>query len=279
MVRPVAIIVIKLGARPTVNNFSVISTGLPPFDNGVQEARLYRIVAERIQALIQEEHLGAGARLPSERDLAARLNISRSSLREGLIALELTGVVEVRVGSGVYVSEKPATAPVLSEAGGGPFEVLSARRLIEGEIAAIAARLGTDGAIDAILKAADEMERQQNDRKHNDVADRKFHLAIASATGNSALVAVVNNLWDQRGGLWMRMEDYFHTDQMHNATLGDHRAIAAAIAAHDPAGARRAMRGHLERVAREFSRGWGVKSDADSTAPGTSKRTPTRSER
>jgi GntR family uxuAB operon transcriptional repressor len=247
------------------------------FDTGVHEARLYRIVADRIQGLIRDEQLGAGARLPSERDLATRLGVSRASVREGLIALELTGVVEVRGGSGVYVSEKSAAASVLNEAGGGPFEVLSARRLIEGEIAAIAARMGTDGAIDAILKAVDEMERQQHDRKHNDIADRKFHLAIASATGNSALVSVVNNLWDQRGGLWTRMEEHFHTDQMHRATLGDHRAIVAAIAAHDPAGARRAMRGHLERVTREFSRGWGAKAAAGAAdaAPVTPKRKPT----
>jgi DNA-binding FadR family transcriptional regulator len=241
-------------------------------DANLPEARLYRVVADRIQALINDQRLGAGARLPSERDLATHLSVSRASVREGLIALELTGVVEVRGGSGVYVSERAAAAPVLNEAGGGPFEVLSARRLIEGEIAAIAARMGTDGAIDAILQAVNEMERQQNDRQHNDIADRKFHLAIASATGNSALVAVVNNLWDQRGGLWMRMEEHFHTDQMHNATLGDHRAIAAAIAAHDPAGARRAMRSHLERVTREFSRGWGTKATAPAAAPAPPKR-------
>lgn len=242
------------------------------FDAGVPEARLYRVVADRIQALIKDEQLGAGARLPSERDLATQLGVSRASVREGLIALELTGVIEVRGGSGVYVSEKAAAASVLSEAGGGPFEVLSARRLIEGEIAAIAARMGTDGAIDKILQAVAEMERHQNDRKHNDIADRNFHLAIASATGNSALVAVVNNLWDQRGGLWMRMEEHFHTDQMHNATLGDHRAIVAAIAAHDPAGARRAMRAHLERVTREFSRGWGTKATAPAAVPAAPKR-------
>ena len=69
------------------------------------EPRMYRVVAERIQELIREQHLAPGARLPAERELAASLRVSRASLREGLIALELGGVVEVRGGSGVYVCE------------------------------------------------------------------------------------------------------------------------------------------------------------------------------
>lgn len=231
-------------------------------DNGVHEARLYRVVADRIQAFIRDEKIEPGARLPSERDLATQLSVSRASVREALIALELTGVVEVRGGSGIYVSEKKDDAAGLKEPGSGPFEVLSARRLVEGEIAAIAARMATDGAIDAILKAVDEMERNHDDLPHSDDADRKFHLSIANATGNSALVSVVNNLWDQRGGLWTKMEEHFQTEELRRATLADHRNIVSAIASHDPAGARRAMRAHLERVTREFSRGWGVKGNA-----------------
>jgi len=231
-----------------------------PVNSTTNETRLYRLVADRIQLLIKEEHIEAGARLPSERDLALSLSVSRASVREALIALELTGVIEVRGGSGIYVSEnKEATPESEQEAGSGPFEVLSARRLIEGEVAAMAARMATDSAIDAILKAMQDMERYYDDLAANHKADRAFHVAIAHATGNTALVEVLENLWNQRGRLWSKMEEHFQTDELRQATLTDHRRILEAIVARDPAAARKAMRAHLERVTREFSRGWGVR--------------------
>jgi GntR family uxuAB operon transcriptional repressor len=227
-----------------------------PVESNAHEPRLYRVVANRIQDLIRDEHIVGGERLPSERDLSTKLNVSRASLREALIALELSGVIEVRGGSGVYVSEvaEPAAAD-LPEAGPGPFEVLSARRLIEAEIAAIAARVATDSAIDAILTAVVEMEQNHDNYASNEQADRNFHLAIARATGNSALVGSLNYLWDQRGRLWHKLKEHFQTEELRQETLKDHRRILEAIAAHDPAAARKAMRSHLERVTRTFSRG------------------------
>lgn len=224
-------------------------------DPAAHEPRLYRLVADRIQSLILDDNIAPGERLPSERDLATKLSVSRASLREALIALDLGGVIEVRGGSGVYVSEKPEAAPDLPEGGPGPFEVLSARRLIESEVAAIAARVATDSAIDAILKAVIEMERQHANYSSNEQADRNFHLSIARATGNSALVGAVEHLWNQRGRLWHKLKEHFQTEELRQETLSDHRNILEAIAAHDPAGARRAMRAHLERVTRTFSRG------------------------
>jgi GntR family uxuAB operon transcriptional repressor len=219
------------------------------------EARLYRQVADKILVLIAEEGIEAGERLPSERELSARLAVSRASLREALIALELSAVVEVRSGSGVYVSAKSDEPRPLPEVGPGPFEVLSARRLIETEIVAIAARVATDSAIDAILRAVEEMEHHHDNSATNEQLDRNFHLAIAAATGNSALVGTMTYLWDQRGGLWHKLKEHFRTEELRTETLSDHRQIFQAIASHDPAAARQAMRAHLERVARTFSRG------------------------
>jgi GntR family uxuAB operon transcriptional repressor len=219
------------------------------------EPRLYRVVANRIEELIASTRIGAGERLPSERDLAATLGVSRASLREALIALELGGVVEVRGGSGVYVSEAPESPANAPEVGPGPFEVLSARRTIEAEVAALAAKMATDSAIDAILVAVLEMERNHDNRSSNEQADRNFHLAIARATGNSAMVGVIDYLWHQRGSLWHKLKEHFQTEELRQQTLIDHRKILAAIAAHDAAGARQAMRAHLENVTRTFSRG------------------------
>ncbi|QCP11770.1 FadR family transcriptional regulator [Pseudoduganella umbonata] len=226
----------------------------PPALNEHSEPRLYRVVADRIAQLIRDEGIAPGARLPSERDLATKLSVSRASLREALIALELGGVIEVRGGSGVYVCEAEQEAS-LPEAGPGPFEVLSARRLIEAEVAAIAARVATDNAIDAILKAVEEMEAHHANKTTNEQADRNFHLAIARATGNGALVGTMDYLWNQRGRLWHKLKEHFQTEELRQETLKDHRRIFEAIAAHDAAAARRAMRAHLERVTRTFSRG------------------------
>ncbi|WP_426171188.1 FadR/GntR family transcriptional regulator [Pseudoduganella sp. R-34] len=217
------------------------------------ETRLYRQVADKIQAMIATEGYGSGDRLPSERELSAKLEVSRASLREGLIALELGGVIEVRSNSGVYICDRPGHAPALPEAGPGPFEVLSARRVIEAEIAAIAAQVATDRAIDAILFAVEAMERDHDDVATNEQADRNFHMAIANATGNSALVGVMNHLWDQRGHLWHKLKEHFQTEELRKETLGDHRAILQAIASHDAGAARKAMRVHLGRVTRTFS--------------------------
>ncbi|MES2148414.1 MAG: FCD domain-containing protein [Pseudomonadota bacterium] len=226
-----------------------------PNDSTLHEPRLYRVVADRIEELIAAEGIAAGARLPSERDLSTKLSVSRASLREALIALELGGVVEVRGGSGVYVSGTHAAPADLPEVGPGPFEVLSARRLIESEICAIAARVASDSAIDAILTAVMAMEQDHDNYSGNEQADRNFHMAIARATGNSALVGAIEHLWNQRGSLWHKLKEHFQTEELRQETLTDHRRILQAIVAHDPAAARRAMRAHLERVTRTFSRG------------------------
>lgn len=221
----------------------------------IPETRLYRQVADKIQSMIAKEGIAVGERLPSERELSAKLAVSRASLREALIALELSGIVEVRSGSGVYVTARTEELNSLAEAGPGPFEVLAARRVIELEIVAIAARMATDGAIDAILRAVEEMERHHDDCATHEQLDRNFHLALAAATGNSALVGTMTYLWDQRGGLWHKLKEHFRTEELRKETLSDHRQIFLAIADHDPAAARQAMRTHLERVSRTFSRG------------------------
>jgi DNA-binding FadR family transcriptional regulator len=219
------------------------------------EPRLYRIVSARIEELIREMNIRPGERLPAERDLATKLGVSRTSLREALIALELGGVVEVRGGSGVYVSEQATPASEGPAAGPGPFEVLAARRLIEVEVAGLAAKNATAANIDAILVAVEQMEQHHERSSDSEAADRNFHLAIARATGNSAMTGVIEYLWNQRGSLWHKLKEHFQTEELRQQTLLDHRNILTAIASHDVAAAKTAMRNHLDRVTRTFSRG------------------------
>jgi len=225
----------------------------------VDNRRLYRQIADQIAALIEKGEYGPGQRLPPERDLAKQLGVSRPSVREALIALEVEGYVEVRVGSGVYVVGPPATAARAEPlpADSGPFELIKARWLIEAECAALAAREATKAQIRSMEEALDQMD---SDRERGVVplaADRLFHLRIAEASGNSALALVVKTLWDQRTGpLFLRLEHHFDTPALWGVAVREHREIVAAIARRDPGGARAAMRRHMNHAAKRFSTSW-----------------------
>jgi DNA-binding FadR family transcriptional regulator len=246
----------------------------------VETRRLYRQIAAQLSALIASGEFAVGQRLPSERELAAQLGVSRPSLREALIALELEGLVEVRVGAGIWVtaaSGRDPETPVQQE-GEGPFELLRARWLIEGEIAAMAAREAGDAELAIIRATLTEMERLE--KKHQDFSayDREFHVGIAASTRNGVIQAVVEDLWDRgRGAMWRLMEQHFQTPALQAASVSDHRAILEALVAHDPREARNAMRAHLKRVDSEFARGWELVKDREAAvSPSRPARKPAR---
>src|SRR5437868_1312845 len=202
----------------------------------IEGRRLYRQIAAQLSALITSGEFKPGERLPPERELARQLGVSRPSVREALICLEVEGKVDVRVGAGIFVVE-PQGLPRASaaDAGLGPYELLRARWLIEGEVAARAARERTAGDLAAVAAAVEEMRRLQDDDASADVADRAFHLAIAAATHNSVLGSVVQRLWDRgRGEIWKRMEHHFQTPALRAAILDDHRTIHEAIESGSP---------------------------------------------
>src|SRR5262250_1560056 len=123
--------------------------------HSIEPRRLYRQIAEQIRALIRSGEFSAGSRLPPERDLARQLGVSRPSVREALIALEVEGLVEVRIGSGIYVLGPRANGEIATEvdATSGPFELLRARWIIEGECAALAAKAARKQQLAAIAEA------------------------------------------------------------------------------------------------------------------------------
>jgi DNA-binding FadR family transcriptional regulator len=225
----------------------------------LEPRRLYRQIADQIAALIKRGEFKPGSRLPPERDLAQQLGVSRPSVREALIALEVEGFVEVRIGSGVYVTS------VDSRRGGGragksalppdsgPFELIEARRLVESECAAQAARHASAAQVRQ-MKAA--LASMRTDGKRNLVpleGDQRFHECVAGASGNSALAMLVRTLWAQRTGpLFLRLEHHFDTPALWSAAIAEHQAILAAIEARDPGAARAAMRRHLDMAAKRF---------------------------
>ena len=229
----------------------------------VEPTRLYRQIAEQIEALVANGEFARGQRLPSERDLSSMLGVSRTSVREAIIALEMTGLVEVRVGTGIFVTDdatSPRTTPAPArgtDGGLSPFELLAARSVIEGEIAALAAPLARRADIVALEATLATMHDNAVDHVLRDGADREFHLTIAGITRNSALVWIVGALWDQRRSeIFTRLETRFHTAALRERTLEDHKAVIEALAAHDADAARAAMHRHIARVMREFKRHW-----------------------
>ena len=223
----------------------------------VEPRRLYRQIADQLAQLIASGEFPAGSRLPAERELAVSLGVSRTSVREAIISLEMSGLVEVRVGTGIFVTARPETTTTRAnrDAGPGPFELLAARKLVEGEVAALAASVASAGDADALRRSVDHMAAHVDDFAARESEDRDFHLRLAKATGNSSLELVVEGLWDQRAELWGRLQQHFHTTELAEQTLRDHAAIADAVAARNPEAARAAMHRHLARVAREFQRG------------------------
>ena len=222
----------------------------------VEPKRLYRQIADQIADLIAKGEFPGGSRLPAERELASKLGVSRASVREAIISLEIGGLVEVRVGTGIFVTTRTAPGSIGGhDAGPGPFELLNARKLIEGEIAAVAARNATEADIDDLRKCVDRMEANVDDFSVREEADRDFHLGIAKATRNGSLELVVEGLWEQRAELWGRMQKHFHTRDLAQKTVRDHAAIVRAIAARDADAARAAMHRHMTRVVKEFQRG------------------------
>jgi GntR family transcriptional regulator, transcriptional repressor for pyruvate dehydrogenase complex len=226
----------------------------------IEPRRLYRQIAEQLRSMILAGEYPVGARLPPERDLATQLKVSRPSVREALIALEVEGLVEVRIGSGIYVQPvgEGKAAESGHEAEAGPFELLRARYIIEAECAALAAKSAKKPQVQAISDALDEMEQEMQTAEHQPLSgDRLFHLRIAEATGNGALVAVVKMLWEERtGALYKQLEDHYDSPSLWESAMAEHRAVLKAIVARDAKAARTAMQRHLTQAYKRFSTGW-----------------------
>jgi DNA-binding FadR family transcriptional regulator len=214
----------------------------------IEPRRLYLQIADQIRSLIAAEEFPAGSRLPAERELAKRFGVSRPSLREALIALEVQGYVDVRPGSGVVVLTSNTATPENSSEE-GPLEVLRARSVIEGAIAAEAARDIKPKDIAALEEILLQMEHQTTDELTRMAADRQFHRYIASKLGNKPILRLVTGLFDQGySPLARRFATHFDNAKSWATVLAEHRKIVAALAAHHPEEARKAMRDHLRKV-------------------------------
>jgi DNA-binding FadR family transcriptional regulator len=210
--------------------------------------RLYQRIARKLFDELAGGSHEVGARLAAERDLAELHGVSRPVIREAMIALEVQGLIEVRVGAGAFVRRLPGPedTPAFHVTG---FELTEARLMLEGESAALAATQMTPAELDALDGLVKAIARENEQPTYGDAADEAFHLLIARATRNALVVKTTKQYWDLRSTspecalLHSRARD---ADV--RPVVDEHRAIAVAIRARDPATARAAMRAHLRNV-------------------------------
>ncbi|MFI7008334.1 FadR/GntR family transcriptional regulator [Streptomyces sp. NPDC050145] len=207
---------------------------------------------EQLKAMIGSGSLEPGQRLPTERDLAAQLGISRSSMREAIRALTVLGVLEARHGSGIYVTQLEAgdlleTFGVVADLSRGPqlVELLEVRRILESTATALAAARISRAQLAEVeehLAAMDATDDPEEILSH----DLAFHRAIVAAAGNETMAAILEGLSSRtfRARVWRGYQE----EGAFERTRREHARIHAALAAHDPEAARAAAAAHVGEV-------------------------------
>jgi len=216
----------------------------------VRRNKVYEVVAKQIERLVQEK-LKPGDKLPSERELAEMLQVSRSSIRDAIRSLELMGLVEPRQGAGTIVRERLAESTV------NPFanalkrrqelvsELLDFRKMLEPPLAA---RAATHASSDEISEMEEILQRQEGKVSHGEAAvdeDAELHYSIALASGNSVVLKVLDILMDL---LRDTRERSLQVPGRQQKSLAGHRRIIAAIKRRDAEAAKSAMRRHIEDI-------------------------------
>jgi GntR family transcriptional regulator, transcriptional repressor for pyruvate dehydrogenase complex len=216
----------------------------------VRRNKVYEDVARQIERLILKK-LRPGDKLPSERELAETLAVSRSSIRDAIRSLELAGMVEPRQGAGTIVRELTPNALVNPLANALKRrevlmgELLDFRKILEPPLAARAATHASDDEISEMQDILDRQERQLRQNQGTINEDSEFHYAVAMASGNSVVLKVLDIIMDL---LRDTRERSLQVEGRPQKSLAGHRRILTAIKRHDAEAAKAAMRRHIEDV-------------------------------
>ncbi|KAA8999272.1 FadR family transcriptional regulator [Affinibrenneria salicis] len=212
--------------------------------------RLYRQISNLLIGCIQRGQFPPGTMLPPERELAKQLGVSRSSIREALIALEINGWVEIRTGNGVFVcqpQQQEAESSVSDEF--SLKSLIKARQIFEAMAAELAARNATDDQRAELQEITQDLiQLNVNDEKFLR-EDKRFHLMISEMTGNEVLRDMMEYLWNKRkSSRFVRLESHYAQTHFPLEMNRDHENIAQAIIDRDPQLARQYMELHLQHV-------------------------------
>ena len=219
----------------------------------IRKTRIYEEVVGQIHELIREGKLRSRDQLPSERELAETFKVSRTSVREAIRALETQGLVVTRTGMGTFVADLPieslvATfAKLLIEEKDALADIFETRKLLEPQIASLAAERATQTDIERMKQILNNQKSEITRGESGVEADAEFHFAIGQATQNQALKKLISGLMDI---LSHSREESLQTPGRRQASLASHREILSAIEDHDQDRAREAMLWHIEQVER-----------------------------
>lgn len=220
--------------------------------------RLYRQIADALEERIAAGEFASGDRLPTERELAASYAVSRTCVREALLALEIAQLVSIRVGSGVYVlppaaPERPTAMPDKDQP--SPTEILNARLMFEPEICAAAAASATPADIAHVSASLSLMREEHRKAAETERGDREFHLGIARACGNSIAQDMLRDVWEAMSApMWQLLQKHIRSPVLRLKWIEDHETILRALQDHDRRKARAAMRRHIENVTEALER-------------------------
>lgn len=224
----------------------------------IEPEKLSRSVVRQIETLILRGVLRPGERLPSERDLAERLGVSRPSLRDAVADLSARGLLVSRANSGIYVAEvlgsafSPALVQLFASHDDAVFDYVSFRRDIEALAADRAARMASDtdlAVIDTIHLRMVEAHEARPDPQLEAQLDAEFHLSIMEASHNVIMLHMMRSMFDLlRQGVFYNRQSMFQQRANREGLLAQHSAINTALQARDPGGARKAVTTHLDYV-------------------------------
>lgn len=228
----------------------------------VTPEKLSQTVVRQIEQLILRGILRPGERLPSERDLAEELGVSRPSLRDALADLSERGLLVSRAGSGVFVADvlgsafSPALIRLFASHDEAVSDYIAFRRDIEGLAAERAAKLGSETdlrVIDTIFRKM-EVAHQKRDPSDEAQLDAEFHMAIIEASHNVIMLHMLRSMFDLlRQGVFYNRQMLFRNRMTRDQLLDQHRAMNTALQARDPAAARAAVEAHLAYVEQAFA--------------------------
>ncbi|MHB1834145.1 MAG: FadR/GntR family transcriptional regulator [Solirubrobacteraceae bacterium] len=211
----------------------------------VRSMTAFEETVERLGTAIRLGLLPAGTRLPAERELCAKLGISRSTLRQALVALAQSGhlhAVRGRAGGTFVAEELPPAAPPSLEILSAWRDTCDERMAVEVGIAVLAAERASFEAVEAMAEIVDAIESMLDDFPSYRQADTRFHVALAEATCSPRLVTAMT---ETQGAMSLLISHIAHPHEVLSSANDQHRRIVAAIRRHDPIAAAREMTEHI----------------------------------
>lgn len=227
----------------------------------IKTQKIYEQIVDQIGQLVAEGHLKPGDRLPSERELVERFQVSRASIREAISALEMMGLIEVRSGEGTYIRQvniDSVVAPLawmLFIEKDTDLELYEARKILEVQAAGLAAERAEEDELSEMFEALEVMRIDLQIQRLGEDADHHFHYAIARATHNKILFRLMNTISDtMRKTLKSSRRKLYEDRSTPNKLYKEHYSIYEAIKKHEVEKAQKLMLDHLVGVETQLAK-------------------------